>query len=171
MKAAPIPKDEAQRLAALRALQIFRSERETKYDWIVQEAAVRVGVPIALITIVEAQTQWVKACHGLEVPEIPRDICFCAHALSSDDILVVEDTLLDDRFHDNPLVTGAPGIRFYAGAAIQAPDHQRIGALVAIDTQPRSLSPEQRQHLYMLRSLVNADLAQRLQVLGALTTR
>jgi len=115
MKKAPLPVNEEQRLAALRALCILDTPPEERFDRITRLAKKLFEVPIALITLVDAERQWFKSCQGLRVRETPRDISFCGHAILSQEGLVVPDTLLDERFADNPMVLGEAGIRFYAG--------------------------------------------------------
>ena len=114
MLAAPIPKDEANRLASLRKLKLLDSPPETRFDRITRIAASLFKVPIALVSLVDSDRQWFKSCQGLSVSETPRDISFCGHAILNNEILYVPDTLLDPRFVDNPLVLNSPNIRFRA---------------------------------------------------------
>ncbi len=97
-------------------------------------------MPIALVSLVDAERQWFKSKQGLDACETGRDICFCGHAVLEDGIFVIPNALEDARFAINPLVTGAPNIRFYAGAPLHAPDGQRVGTLCIIDNQPRAFS-------------------------------
>ena len=116
MISAELHPQEEQRIDFLRQLEILDSEAEAAYDEIVQLAAELSGAPIALVSLVDEYRQWFKAKHGLGADETPREIAFCSHAiLKPDEALVVTDATKDERFHDNPLVTGAPDIRFYAG--------------------------------------------------------
>ncbi|MDP9107608.1 MAG: PAS domain S-box protein, partial [Pseudomonadota bacterium] len=147
--AAPIP-DEAGRLHALSRYQILDSPGEADYDDFTLLATLLCGTPIALISLVDAERQWFKSQHGLDVSQTARSVSFCAHAILSDDLLEVTDATLDPRFADNPLVTGAPHIRFYAGAPLITPDGFRLGTLCVIDTAPRQLAPTQRAGLMAL---------------------
>lgn len=142
------------RIARLHALRILDSKPDTAIDALVTAASQICGVPIALVSLVDRERQWIKANHGLPgVTETPRDVSFCTHAILSDEVLEVPDATLDGRFCDNPLVTGALNIQFYAGAPICLSDGFRIGTLCVIDHQPRRLSVAQGE---TLRSLAKA---------------
>ncbi len=130
MAAAPHPTNEADRLRAVQRYAILDTPPEESFDRIVSLASLVFEVPIVLIDIVASERQWVKASHGLNVTEVDRHIAFCAHAIVSDDVLVVEDTLQDPRFADNPCVTGEPRIRFYAGAPLRTVDGYNLGTSV-----------------------------------------
>jgi PAS domain S-box-containing protein len=131
---------EADRLAALARYQILDTPQEPAFDRIVRLAALLLDVPITLISLVDADRQWFKARYGLDVPETPRAIAFCDHAIRGSDILVVPDAELDPRFCDNPLVTGEMHVRFYAGAPLVTPDGFALGTICAIDRSPRDLN-------------------------------
>ena len=131
---------ETERLAALRRYQILDTTQEPAFDRIVRLAALLLDVPIALISLVDADRQWFKARYGLDVPETPRAIAFCDHAIRGSSILVVPDAQLDPRFCDNPLVTGEMHVRFYAGAPLVTPDGFALGTICAIDRSPRDLN-------------------------------
>jgi diguanylate cyclase (GGDEF)-like protein/PAS domain S-box-containing protein len=159
MQIAPKPDNEADRLAALQALKVLDSVPEAEFDALVQAASLVCGTPITLISLVDADRQWFKASIGLPgVTETPRDLAFCAHAVLGDELLEVADATLDPRFADNPLVTGVPDIRFYAGAPLRLRDGSRVGTLCVIDHLPRQLGPEQRQVLRCLADAVVAAL-------------
>jgi signal transduction histidine kinase len=150
MPAAALPLDEAQRLAALRALEILDTPAEAALDDIVMLASQICGTPIALVSLVDADRQWFKAKVGMDASQTPRDQAFCAHAILGDAVLVVPDARADARFVDNPLVMSEPAIRFYAGAPIHLPDGSRAGTLCIIDHVPRELAPEAHAALLAL---------------------
>jgi diguanylate cyclase (GGDEF)-like protein/PAS domain S-box-containing protein len=154
MPAAALPKDESRRLAALRDLDILDTAPSEALDSIARAASLVCGTPIGLVSLVDEHRQWFKANIGLEgVTETPREMAFCAHAILGDDILEVEDARLDARFADNPLVTGQPAIRSYAGAPLILGDGSKVGTLCMIDQRPRRLNPHQ---LDVLRELARA---------------
>ncbi|MBL0930139.1 MAG: GAF domain-containing protein [Alphaproteobacteria bacterium] len=139
----PTPDDEPRRLAALRRLNVLDTAPERVFDDLVLVAKALFGVPIALISLIDADRQWFKANIGLPASETPRNVSFCGHAIVRDDALVVPDATEDPRFHDNPLVTGGPNIRFYAGMPLRLPDGFTIGTLCVIDdTAHDDPSPE-----------------------------
>ena len=143
--------DESQSLAALHALDVLDSDPEAEFDALVLAASISCGVPIALISLIDAERQWFKANVGLPgITETPRDVSFCAHAVLGDEVFEISDAALDPRFADNPLVAGEPGIRFYAGAPIRLGDGHRVGTLCVIDRLPRALTHAQREILRCL---------------------
>lgn len=148
--APPHPQEE-QRLAELLSLAILDSLPEGGYDQFVQLAAQVCDAPIALVSLVDADRQWFKARVGLQVCETGRHEAFCAHALlSPQEMLVVPDTLADERFRENPLVRGAPHVRFYAGAPIVLASGLPMGTVCVLDTRPRQPWPWQLQTLALL---------------------
>jgi GAF domain-containing protein len=148
MSSAPLPHDEIWRLAALWDLNVLDSAPNPALDAIVKAASLVCGAPVGLISLVDEDRQWFKAKTGLEgVSETPRNMAFCAHTILSNEILQVEDTMLDPRFADNPLVVGAPFIRSYAGAPLVLQDGSKIGTLCAIDQQPKKLDARQMEIL------------------------
>jgi adenylate cyclase len=162
MPAADLPPDEEARLDALRDLELLDTEAEAEFDELVRRAADATGAPVAVITLVDEARQWFKARVNLELESSDRDLSFCAHAiLTPDDITVVPDTLEDERFADNLLVTEDPNIRFYAGAPIFTPDGYPIGTLCVIDAAPRGLSDEQAQALRELAGEVSRQIERR----------
>jgi PAS domain S-box-containing protein len=160
MPSAPPPADEPQRLAALHALGILDTPDEEHFRRLTDLVVRLFDVPIAAISLVDAEREWFKACYGTDARQADRRVAFCAHAILSDELLVVEDATADPRFADNPQVTEG-GIRFYAGAPLHGPDGHRIGALCVKDTRPRTLSPEQRAILQDLAQIVSTDLRTR----------
>jgi len=158
MLAPAIPDDEPDRLAALRELLILDTPPEERLDKIVQFASVEFNVPIALVSLVDSNRQWFKARIGLDACETSREISFCGHAILQPDILLIPDALADPRFADNPLVTGGPMIRFYAGAPVVLPSGFAIGTLCLIDTQPRTLDQVELTILSSLRDLLVEEL-------------
>jgi GAF domain-containing protein len=158
MQAASIPANEAERLQALYDLLVLDTPPEQRFDTIAGFAAAEFDMPIVLITLVDAERQWFKAKIGTPLCETGRDVSFCAHAILTDDIMVVPDALDDARFADNPLVTGAPHLRFYAGAPLALPSGDRLGTLCLIDHQPRTLDALERSILGTLRDLVVLEL-------------
>lgn len=147
---ARFPDDEQTRLRALRELCILDTEPEERFDRYTRIASALFNVPIALVSLVDRERQWFKSRHGLEVTETPREMAFCAHAILQEDVLLINDTLQDARFADNPLVTAEPHVRFYAGVPLTLGDGNRIGTLCLIDHSPRELDED---HLELLRDL------------------
>jgi len=155
---ANLPPREAARLEALRQYRILDTAPEQAYDDITSLAAFICGTPIALISLVDADRQWFKSRVGLEAAETSRDASFCAHAILGDGILAVRDTVQDERFRENPLVSGPPHIRFYAGVPLRTPDHAQIGSLCVIDHEPRQLTEAQSRTLEALARQVVLQL-------------
>jgi GAF domain-containing protein len=123
--------------------------------------------PIALITLIDSTRQWVKARVGTDVSETPRDVAFCSHAIASRETLVVPDALEDDRFARNPLVTGEPKIRFYAGAPLLVQEGHALGTLCVVDREPRHLTERQQEALEALSRQVMILLELRRQLTNA----
>ncbi|UAA37626.1 GAF domain-containing protein [Paraneptunicella aestuarii] len=158
MKKPEIPGNEQERLCLLDSLNILDTPPESRFDDITKEAKEYYQVPIALVSIVDADRQWFKSCQGLDVSETHRDISFCGHAIHHDEILYIPDALEDIRFATNPLVTGEPKIRFYAGAPLIIRDELRIGTLCIIDRKPRYFDDEEFDKLRELANRVQAEL-------------
>lgn len=154
MQSADPRPDETQTLEALNSLRVLDSPPEAEFDALARAASLACGTPIALISLVDADRQWFKANVGLPgVTETARDVAFCAHAVLGDELFEVPDADQDARFADNPLVTGEPGVRFYAGAPVQLSSGHRVGTLCIIDRQPRRLTDTQREILRALASV------------------
>jgi GAF domain-containing protein len=161
MTAAPLPRNEAKRLDALRSLLILDTPPEERFDRISAFAAKEFDVPIALVSMVDRDRQWFKSTIGIEMCETPRDVSFCAHAITKSSTLVVPDALRDPRFADNPLVVGHPYIRFYAGAGLRLPYGQVVGTLCIMDRRPREFDKLDAAILGGLRDLVVDELFRR----------
>jgi GAF domain-containing protein len=158
---APIPDNEAERLAALREYQILDTKAEQTFDDITALAAYLCNVPIATISLVDESRQWFKSKLGLNEQETPRDVAFCAHAILQAEPLIVRDALKDMRFADSALVTRSPNIRFYAGFPLASPEGFALGSLCAIDRKPRQLSAKQKTAMQALARQVMALLESR----------
>ncbi len=158
MEAADLPADEDKRIATLHALNVLDTPREERFDRLTRMARRMFRVPIAAISLVDTHRQWFKSCMGLAARETPRAHSLCAHAILSDKIMVVEDALADERFVDNPLVTGEPHLRFYACQPIKAPNGCRLGTLAIIDHAPRGLDADEREALRDLAAMVEREL-------------
>ncbi|HYL65435.1 MAG TPA: GAF domain-containing protein [Candidatus Methylomirabilis sp.] len=154
---APMQNDVA-RVAALQKYAILDTEPEQAFDDLVLMASFICNTPIALISLVDEDRQWFKSKVGLSISETPREIAFCATAIRQPDVFVVPDTLSDERFRNNPLVTSEPHIRFYAGAPLITEEGYALGTICVIDRTPREFSPGQRAALEALSRLVLAQL-------------
>jgi len=157
----PIPENEARRLEALYQLDILDTRHEEAYDRLVDWAARICDTPIALISLVDSKRQWFKAAKGIDACETQRDVSFCAHAILQGKVFIVPDALEDERFANNPLVTGEPKIRFYAGIPLQHPNGETVGTLCVIDQRPKQLSQRQIDDLSSLADHANMLLAMR----------
>jgi PAS domain S-box-containing protein len=156
--ACPMPSREAERLKALEAYGVLDTPSEAALDDLVALASRICRAPIALISLVDRNRQWFKARAGVDLSETPREIAFCAHAILGDGVMVVPDALADSRFATNPLVTGEPGIRFYAGAPLRTADGHALGTLCVLDREPRELTGDQLGALEVLSREVVARL-------------
>lgn len=165
MQMPSLPSNEAERLQALWRYHILDTAEEQGFDDLTQLAANIFEVPIAAVSLVDCQRQWFKSRVGLDASETPRRVSFCAHAIHQPEALfVVPDTLADPRFADNPLVTGAPHIRFYAGTPLVTPDGYALGSLCVIDQVPRQPTPAQLSALEALGRQVISQLELRLKL-------
>ncbi len=161
---AETPRNEAERLAALERYGILDTPAEPGFDDLAGLAAHLCETPIALVSLVDRDRQWFKACIGLDTRQTPRELAFCAYSILGTDLFIVEDTLADPRFADNPLVVGDPHIRFYAGAPLVTPDGHPLGTICVIDRVPRVLTPDQAEMLRKLARQVVAQLELRASV-------
>ena len=158
MQVPDIPHDEQKRLRALHELRLLDSQAEERFDRLTRLARQMFGVPIALVSLVDEHRQWFKSRQGLDACETGRDVSFCAHAILGSDLFEVADASQDPRFADNPLVSGGPQIRFYAGAPLITGRGHGIGTLCIIDSRPRQLEPAERQALRDLADLVMLEI-------------
>lgn len=154
----PIPSGEARRLQTLHSLSLLDTPREERFDRLTRLAKRIFGVSMALVSLVDHKRQWFKSADGLETSETSRDVSFCAHAILKDDGLVVPDAHEDVRFADNPLVTGAPNIRFYAGWPLVAQNGSKLGTLCVLDPQPRDFSAEDLRLLADLAAMAQQEI-------------
>ncbi len=159
-----LPENESERLGALRRYEVLDTESERKFDDLTVLARHICDTPIALISFVDAERQWFKSRVGLTASQTPRAVSFCGHAILEEDVMVVPDAAADERFADNPMVTGAPGIRFYAGAPLLTSTGHALGTLCVIDRKPRELTDEQLDALRALARQVVAQLELRLRL-------
>lgn len=156
---APLPTiDEPQRQRELLALGVLDTPPEDRFDRLVRVAKAYFDTPIALVTLVDAKRQWFKSRIGLDETELPRDFSFCGHTIHSTSVFEVPDATLDERFHDNPLVIGAPYVRFYAGAPLISPAGRALGTLCIVDTKPRKLTGADAAVLRDLADTVQHEL-------------
>lgn len=154
----PVPANEAERLAELITYDVLDTEQEDDYQDLVKLASAICGTPVSLVSLIDTDRQWFKARVGLEETETSRDVAFCAHAIVQDGLFEVPDARQDDRFKNNPLVTGEKNIRFYAGMPLTTPSGNNMGTLCVIDNKPRVLDEHQKQALKTLSKQVVAQM-------------
>lgn len=159
MRTPDYPNNEQTRLATLRSISILDTPPEEEFDRFTRIAKRLFNVPMALISLVDENRQWFKSCDGLDATETPRDISFCGHAILGDRPFIINNALEDERFSDNPLVTGAPHIRFYAGVPLSAQNGCKLGTLCIIDREPRTLSDHDVEALVDLAAMVEHELS------------
>ncbi len=158
MQPPDIPENEDQRLAALLALDILDTAAEERFDRYTRLACRLLDVPIALVSLVDERRQWFKSRQGLDATETPREISFCGHTINGRAAMIVPDAAKDPRFSDNPLVTGSPDIRFYAGVPLTDAAGNTFGTLCVIDRKPRILDNDALRALTDLAALVEGEL-------------
>ncbi|MDZ4083273.1 MAG: GAF domain-containing protein, partial [Bdellovibrionales bacterium] len=156
MTRAPIPKNEVDRIKNLCEHMVLDTPSDQRYDDITKLAQMICVTPVTLVSLVDTNRQWFKSKQGLEATETPRDIAFCAHAILADNALVIEDATKDERFFDNPLVTGQANVRSYLGYPLISSKGFRLGTLCAIDTKPRSFTADQIDAMKLLSRQVIA---------------
>lgn len=157
----PTPPFEARRLAALQATGLLDSPAEAVFDRVTWLASHATECPMALLTLLSARRQWFKSRIGVDAPDTPREIAFCSHAIVEDELFVVEDARIDPRFADNPLVTGAPHIRFYAGYPVRDAHGLALGTLCVLDREPRRLRERELRALRELAAIASDEIQRR----------
>jgi diguanylate cyclase (GGDEF)-like protein len=156
--------EEAMRLDALERQQITDTPRDESFDRVVRLACATLSAPIGAITFIESERQWIKAEQGLGVQETSRDTSFCTHALTGDEVMVVEDATRDPRFASNPFVTTKDGIRFYAGAPLNTKEGYKLGTLCVVDHIPRKITQRDRELLKDMADIVVSEMELRRRV-------
>ncbi len=154
----PVPINEAERLRTLRSYKTLDTKPEERFDELTRLAALICGVPISLIRLIDKDRQWFESRFGLDLEDAPRVQAFCTHAIMQPEMFVVPDASQDERFAENPHVTGDLHIRFYAGAPLAGRDGHLLGTLCLIDREPRTLTPAQTEALKIVSHLVVANI-------------
>ena len=157
MQAPGIPENEEQRLKSLYITGLLDTRDDERFERLTRLARKAFQVPVALISLLDRERQWLLACQGVGVRETPRDISFCGHAILQEGPFIIHDAAADARFHDNPLVTGEPHIRFYAGQPVSLPDGTVAGTLCLIHTVPRAFTDEDIASLRDLACIVEDE--------------
>lgn len=157
----PAPPDESERLRALAASGLIDSAPERAFDRLTWLAARITATPMALVSLLTSRRQWFKSRVGLDAAETPREWAFCSHAILDETPLIVEDAHEDARFRDNPLVTGEPFLRFYAGFPLYDKDDYKLGTLCVLDRVPRKLAAEQVEALHELAAIASEEIKRR----------
>ncbi|OUR73512.1 GGDEF domain-containing protein [Methylophaga sp. 41_12_T18] len=170
MQEPAFPENEDSRLETLRSLHVLDTPAEERFDRLTRLAKQLFHVPIAVVSLVDANRQWFKSCFGVDATETGRDISFCGHAILGEGIFLIPNATEDPRFSDNPLVTGPPHIHFYAGCPLSAADGSKLGTLCIIDTVARQLADDELTALKDLASMAEQELmAVQLATLDELT--
>ncbi len=158
MREPKTPENEAERLETLRRLNILDTPRHDRFDRYTRISTRIFNVPMAMISLVDADRQWFKSTAGFDAEETPRDVSFCGHAILGDDVFEVRNARRDPRFRNNPLVVEQPHVSFYAGAPLEAPNGHKLGTLCLIDRVPRRLDDEEKRMLKNLADMVVAEM-------------
>jgi diguanylate cyclase (GGDEF)-like protein len=153
-----IPENEAERIHALRTLCVLDAAHEERFERVTRMAKKMFGVSISLVSLIDEDRQWFKSNQGLDSTETPRDISLCGHALYHKGLFIIPDTTKDTRFFDNPLVTGHPNIRFYAGYALKIREGVRFGTLCIMDQEPKIMDEEDQQLLEDLGAMIEQEI-------------
>lgn len=153
-----VPANEAERLHALRTLQILDTSHEERFDRVTRMAKRMFDVEISLVSLVDQDRQWFKSTQGLDASETSREISFCGHAINQDGLFIIPNAVEDVRFFDNPLVTEAPNIRFYAGYPLKLRQGINLGTLCLIDSKPKNLNEEDKQLLNDLGAMIEQEI-------------
>lgn len=164
MQLPALPHNEAARLRAIQRMDLAGPERDERCQRYARLARVLADTPIAAVSIIGPDEQWFRGCEGASITCTPRAVSFCGHAIHEPDVLLVPDACQDPRFAGNPLVTGEPRIRFYAGCPIRLPDNLAIGALCVIDSQPRMLDESRVRALRDLADCLQSEMSTLLSV-------
>lgn len=151
------PANEAERLATLYQLHILDTEREERFDRVTRVACKLFNVPIAVLSFMEAERQWMKSTQGFDIKEAARKTSFCGHSLVTEGLFIIEDASVDERFYDNPFVIGEPNIRFYLGSSIKIHGYS-VGTLCLIDDKPRSIAEIDQEVFTDLTKMVEVEL-------------
>ena len=158
MKAPVFPHDELERLDELESFEILDTEAQFEFDQLTELAQKLFNMPIVLVSLIDSERQWFKSKQGLEACETGRDVSFCGHAILSDEIFEIKNSMEDDRFADNPLVTGDPRVIYYIGCPLKTPSGYKVGTLCMIDQKPNSLTDEQKQTFKVLADQVMSQM-------------
>ncbi|WP_137174562.1 GAF domain-containing protein [Massilia sp. HP4] len=157
----PAPSDEARRLRALAASKLMESADEEVFDRLTWLASHVTDCPMALLTLLSGRRQWFKSRLGMTQRETPREVAFCSHTIMQDGAFVVEDADADPRFAANPLVTGEPHIRFYAGYPVLDANDMALGSLCVLDREPRRLRERELRALRELAAIASDEIKRR----------
>ncbi len=161
MKHAPIPENEARRLDALRKLNLLDTPIEERFERITKFACRLFDVSISTISLIDSNREWFKSCQGMSNREGARDVSFCGHAVLESDLLIIPDAQQDERFQDNPMVTGKPFIRFYAGHSLKGPDGYNVGVFCIKDQKSKQMTDGEMRNLKDLVAWVELELNSR----------
>jgi len=158
MAETPLPDNEQQRLQTLQEHALLDTPKDNRFERITKIARALFNVPIVGISLIDERRQWFKSIQGTQLCETKREYAFCSHTIRQDEPLIINDSLQDTRFHDNPYVLGQPYIRFYAGCPIKANNDHNLGTICLIDTKPGSVSAEQIEYLQDIARIIEAEI-------------